>query len=182
MHPPRFRLVVPILLALVGVVVSIIYVNSAMVRGPNDELRAAVCFWFGPDGPPLFQAGGPSLDTCKAFANWWRTAQVGYIGELAIVLAVILACIDVKQGAGRGWQPDGPPRPVRCGPAQFSAKILPRRPPRKQIASAHWLNGIQSPDSEVLDQARQAEKTVIPAAIPPDEVAFGGPKWHEPTG
>lgn len=97
MQPPRVRLVVPILLALVGIVVSIIYVNAAMVRGPNDELRAAVCFWFGPDGPPLFQAGGPSLDTCKAFANWWRTAQVGYIGELLVVIAAILVGIDVWQ-------------------------------------------------------------------------------------
>jgi hypothetical protein len=64
--------------------------------GPTGEPRPAILFWFLPDGLPLFQLGGPSLNTCKSFANWWRTAQVAYLGELAIALAAILLWIDVR--------------------------------------------------------------------------------------
>jgi hypothetical protein len=61
------------------------------------------------DGPHLFNVFGPSLDRCKTVANWWRTIQVSYIGELAIVLAVIVVWIDVRHArAIRAAEADSP--------------------------------------------------------------------------
>jgi hypothetical protein len=93
---PRVRILLPILLTIVGVVLTVIFVSAVLTRRPDGEARPAILFWLGPDGPALFQLGGPSLDTCKSFANWWRTAQVAYLGELAIALAAILLWIDVR--------------------------------------------------------------------------------------
>jgi hypothetical protein len=88
--------VLPILLAVVGVVVTVIYVSAVLTRRPDGEARPAILFWLGPDSPALFQLGGPSLDQCQSFANFWRTAQVAYLGELAIALAAILLWIDIR--------------------------------------------------------------------------------------
>jgi hypothetical protein len=93
---PRVRLLLPILLAVVGVVLTVVYVSAVLTRRPDGEARPAILFWLGPDGPALLQLGGPSLDQCQSFANWWRTAQVAYLGELLIALAAILIWIDVR--------------------------------------------------------------------------------------
>src|SRR3954468_817040 len=93
---PTVRLLAPILLAVVDIIVTVVYVNAAIVRGPDGGPRAAVQFWLLRDGPELFTAGGPGVAACQSFANWWRTFQVNYLGELAVALAAILVWIDVR--------------------------------------------------------------------------------------
>jgi hypothetical protein len=94
---PLKRLVAPILVALVGAAIIAVYVNAAITEEVGTgKARPALMFWLGMDGPHLFNLFGLSLDQCKTVANWWRTIQVSYIGELAIILAVIVVWIDVR--------------------------------------------------------------------------------------
>ena len=63
---------------------------------PDGELRAALHFWFGPDGPPLFEFGGPGIGAMMNFANGWRACQVYYVGEFLILVALFRIWRDIR--------------------------------------------------------------------------------------